>query len=604
MAKRISKRRRLLLKTMIPGVVLVLLGVAGTLYWMNREEKDYTPGDVIEGITSDLLRETPEGFQPVVFQDVTEAAGIDFVHFCGQRSSQLPEDMGSGLAWGDYDGDGDPDLYVVNEAGPLTGRETWSESPALSRLYRNESNGRFVDVTDQAGVGIRDLGMAAAFADVDGDRDLDLLVTSYGALHLFRNLGDGGDGRFEDGTAEAGLDREGYWSGPAFGDYDLDGDIDLYVCGYVEYRFDPEARGKDSSQYTSVIPASLNPSAYPPHPNVLFENDGEGRFTDVTARAGVENREGRSLGAVWCDFDEDGRPDLYVANDISDNVLFRNRGGGRFEESGLEAWVADYRGAMGMAVADWDSDRDLDLFVTHWIAQENALYVNQLSEQRELGTRTSESFVQFQDDADQMGVGQIALDFVGWGTFFFDFDHDARPDLFVANGSTFQQSADERLLVPMRSQLFWNHGPDRGFFEVGAFCGAYFEQEWVARGAACADYDGDGDLDLAVLNSGRRLVLLRNELDNGHHWLKVRLNGRGKNTSALGAKVTLVSGDSVQAYVVGANPSYLSQSDLTLHFGLGESARAGRLEIRWPTGREQVLTDLEGDRLLVVEEEP
>ena len=601
MAKQLSKRRRLLLRTLIPGFLVVVLGLIGTLYWMNRRQADYTPGDAVEGITSNLLRKPPQGFQAVGFLDVTQAAGIDFVHFHGERSSQLPEDMGSGLAWGDYDGDGDPDLYVVNAAGALTDQASWPDSPAKSRLYRNESNGRFVDVTDRAGVATRDLGMAAVFADYDGDRDLDLLVTSYGALHLFRNLG---DGRFEDVTQSAGLARQGYWSGPAFGDYDRDGDIDLYICGYVEYSFDHEARQKTSSQYSSVIPASLNPSSYPPHPNLLMENDGQGHFVDVTERAGVENREGRSLGATWCDFDEDGWLDLYVANDISDNALFRNLRDGRFGDAGLASWVADYRGAMGMAVADWDSDRDLDLFVTHWIAQENALYVNLLAEQIELQTRTSESFVNFQDDADQMGVGQIALDYVGWGTFFFDFDNDTRPDLFVANGSTFQQTMDERQLVPMRSQLFWNHSPERGYFDVGAFCGEYFEQEWVARGAACADYDGDGDLDLAVVNVGRRLVLLRNELDNGHHWLKVKLSGREQNSSGLGAKLTLTVGESVQASVVGATPSYLSQPDLTLHFGLGERTRADRLEIRWPSGHEQILTDVPGDQMLTVEEPP
>ncbi|MFQ5505545.1 MAG: FG-GAP repeat domain-containing protein, partial [Planctomycetota bacterium] len=456
MARRTGRRRRqLLLRTLLPGVLVIIVALAWLLLFPSGKKARYTPGEAVPGITRELERRVPEGFAPVAFREVSREAGIDFTHFWGCRSIQLPEDMGSGLAWGDYDGDGDPDLYAVNQAGPLTERESWGKSPASSRLYRNDGNGTFTDVSARAGLEVRELGMAAVWADADSDGDLDLLLTHYGSMQLYRN---DGDGSFTDVTREAGLEERGYWSGASFGDYDRDGDLDLYVCGYVHYTFDPADRKRTSSAYASVIPASLNPSTYKPQHNALFENDGEGHFADVTERAGVANVAGRSLGAAWCDFDEDGWLDLYVANDISDNVMYRNLGDGTFEDKSHASWVADYRGAMGMAIADWDSDHDLDMFITHWIAQENALYVNLLSEQKSLKSSGDQGFVQFQDDADQMGVGQIALDYIGWGSDFLDFDNDGRLDLFVVNGSTFQEKDRPDRLVPMRNLLFWNGG--------------------------------------------------------------------------------------------------------------------------------------------------
>jgi hypothetical protein len=588
-----------LLKTLVPGVVVILIAVAVVALVGSGQKAPYTPGDTVEGITNELQRKVPDGFAKIPFVDVAQEAGIDFRHSHGTRSIQLPEDMGSGLAWGDYDGDGDPDLYVVNQAGPLPERKSWPSSPASNRLFRNSGDGTFVDVTAEAGVGVRDMGMAATWGDVDSDRDLDLLVTSYGSLRLFENSG---DGTFVDVTKKAGLGAKGYWAGASWGDFDRDGDLDLYVCGYVNYTFDPEIQKKSTSLYASVIPASLNPSTYKPHKNVLFENDGSGRFTDVTERAGVANTKGRSLGAAFCDFDEDGWLDLYIANDISDNVLYRNMRDGTFKDSSHAAWVADYRGAMGLAITDWDSDHDLDMFVTHWIAQENALYVNLRSEQKELNKGGKKTFVNFQDDADQMGVGQIALDFIGWGTFFLDLDNDARPDLFVANGSTFQKEDDERFLIPMRPLLFWNKGPQHGFFDVGRVCGDYFSKQWVGRGAACADYDGDGDVDFAVVHNGERLALLQNQAANGNHWLGVRLRGDKTNTFGLGSKVTVICGESVQALVVGAMPSYLSQPDLTLHFGLAQRTEVERVEISWLSGKRQTLTRVKADQIMTVDE--
>jgi hypothetical protein len=256
---------------------------------------------------------------------------------------------------------------------------------------------------------------------------------------------------------------------------------------------------------------------------------------------------------------------------------------------------------MGLAVADWDSDDDLDLFISHWIAQENALYTNLLAERRAPDAKGPIPPI-FIDDADRVGLGQIALDFIGWGAFFFDFDNDGHPDLFVSNGSTFQREDDPRLLVPMRPLLFWNEGTEKGFFDVGAFCGEFFMKERVGRGAAPADIDGDGDLDFAVVHHGDGLALLRNEGRTGNHWLAVRLKGRGKNTFGVGARVVLVRGGKSQAAMIGATPSYLSQPDLAIHFGMGKDAEAERLEVRWPSGKEQVLTAVKADRVVSIEE--
>ncbi|HXI04183.1 MAG TPA: VCBS repeat-containing protein, partial [Candidatus Saccharimonadales bacterium] len=529
------------------GSGFVLFAGALLAIWLLRPGVvPYTPGTQAAGddeITSRLARGVPAAAPHVAFTDAAAETGLRFTHFHGSRSTQLPEDMGSGAAWGDYDGDGDPDLYLVNISGPLTdGEEAIARSPARSALFRNDG-GRFTDVTDASGTGVRGTGMAAAWGDYDGDGDLDLFVTRYGTNVLLRN---DGDGHFTDVTAEAGLGgREGFWAGASWGDYDRDGDVDLYVCGYVRYAYDEADAAKSSSQYNAVVPYTLNPSTYSPERNLLYRNDG-GHFTEVAREAGVENAEGRSLSAAWADLDGDGWPDLYVANDISDNVMYRNLGNGRFEDVSHSAWVADYRGAMGLAVGDRDNDGDLDIFVSHWIAQENALYDNLLDRM----PASKEAPMHFIDDADLLGLGQIALDYIGWGTGFFDYDNDGRLDLFVANGSTFQREKDPSRLVPMKNLLFWNAGAQEGFYEVGSVSGPAFAKENVGRGAAIADFDLDGDLDVAVVDHGGAARLLRNGGSDGH-WARILLRGPdgaagagtpSTSTFALGARVRLDAG--------------------------------------------------------------
>ena len=621
-AKHPLSHRRRAARFMVVGVLLFAAVTLGVLVARPRQSA-YVPGRELETsgeITRSLDRDRPAaregsaqapaaskaagpaattGPAGVAFTDRAAPAGVDFVHFHGRRSSQLPEDMGSGLAWGDYDGDSDPDLFVVNESGPLTlSADELARSPAHARLYRNRGDGTFEDVTEAAGVAVRGLGMGAAWGDYDGDSDLDLFVTRYGTNRLFRNEG---KGRFRDVSEETRVGgSEGFWTGISLADYDRDGDLDAYVCGYVRYQWDAAKAGEASRQFKAVVPYTLNPSSYPPERNLLLRNDG-GVFVELAQEAGVDNLSGRSLSASWCDFDGDGWPDLYVANDVSDNAMFLNLRNGRFRDVSHSAWVADYRGAMGLGIGDWENDGDFDIFVTHWLAQENALYADESRSMK----LTPDAPLRFVDQADLFGLGQIALDVIGWGTGFLDFDNDGWLDLYAVNGSTFQEEADPARLVPMRSFLFWNSG-GTGFFERGTKAGEPFGAPAVGRGASVADYDDDGDLDVAIVVHGGALRLARNEDGNRRGWVRLVLRAapgarhqdsdgavRRSTTFATGARVRLTAAGRTQLRLVGGQSSYLSQEPPgEVFFGTGDAARIERLEVRWPSGREQSFTGL------------
>ena len=592
MFKRLPRRKRYIAVTLIGAGVVVLAGSALTLA-LTPDQETYRPGEDLTGLTSELDRPLPGDYPHVSFADVTQEAGITFRHFTSDRTSQLPEDTGSGAAWGDFDNDGWLDLYVVNMADNLEATdEELRRSGNYSALYRNNRDGTFTDVSSEAGVALRSIGMAAAWADVDNDGWSDLVVTSYGQIVLYLNKG---NGTFEDVSLKSGIGgHSGFWTGAAWSDYDRDGHVDLYVSGYVKY--DRSVGGRATLQYDVETPASINPSSFEPERNLLFHNRGDGTFEEVALRSGVQNAQGRSLSAAWADFDEDGWPDLYVANDVSDNALYRNLGDGTFEDVSHQALVADYRGAMGLAVGDWDGDTDVDLFVTHWIAQENALYNNTRADRI---TRSGKAgLLQFMDVADRYGVGQIALDYIGWGTSFFDYDRDGRLDLFVVNGSTFQRNEDFRRLVPMRDQLFWNRNSEDGFFDVSSVSGEHFTRAYVGRGAAFGDYDNDGDVDVFVVNHGAAPSLLRNDSPAGRSWLEVALKGSRSNGSAIGAKIRVVADASVQVRQVGAQASFCSQNSLVEHFGLGDAASVDTLEIWWPSGLTEIRTGVNVNQIL------
>jgi hypothetical protein len=588
MARSWTRRQRLVFRTALITGLAVLAAAAFLLF--RPAPAQYVPGEKMEGLTEKLARSIPPSYVPVKFSEVAAEAGIDFQHFRGQRSSQLPEDMGSGAAWGDYDGDGDQDLYIANEAGPLTlSAAEVAASPACNALYRNEGQGRFAEVAGEAGVDFRGWGQGVSWADCDGDGDLDLVATNYGENLLYRNKG---GGAFAEVGKQAGIGGvKGFWSGASWADYDRDGDLDLYICGYVQYRYDPGLARQQTKQYNALIPATLNPSTFPPERNLLYRNNGKGAFAEVAKDLGVDNPTGRSLSAAWADFDEDGWPDLYVANDVSDNALFRNQGRGRFEDLSHPAWVADYRGAMGLAVGDWNGDGDQDIYIAHWIAQENALYDNLRADNLAAGQAGAP--LRFVDAADRYGLGQSTIDYVGWGAAFADFDLDGRPDLFSINGSTFERQENRALLVPMQSQLFWNGGPQEGFYEVGAASGPALAGEHVGRGLAMADYDQDGDPDALVVVNGGRALLWRNEGSPGRHWLAVQLQGQG----GLGARVRVKAGGRAQCRQAGATSSYLSQHALGEElFGLGTAAQVDTLQVIWASGQVQTLTGLPADQ--------
>jgi len=571
------KRRLRRVSWALAGVALAALLIGISIYRATRPEVR-RPGEKLDDITERLSRGLPEDAPEPLFTDVTDEAGLgEFVSFVGQRSSQLPEDMGSGVAWGDFDNDGDDDAFLVSAGGALTlSPEEW----ATSQLYENLGDGSFRKV--EAFPDLRISGMAASWGDYNDDGWLDLVVTGYQSLLLFRNE----EGRFV--RDEAFPKLEGYWAGAAWGDFDNDRDLDLYVCGYVVFVEDPDAAIGASEQYGTSVPYTLNPASFEPEPNLLLQNNGDGTFTDVAQLWGVSNPGGRSLGALWQDFDDDGRLDLYVANDISDNALFLNRGE-TFEDVSLAAWVADYRGAMGLATGDWNRDGDDDLFVTHWLAQENALYDSRLvdfqrARQGESAAGDDDSpalpvQLSFSDMAAPLGLGQIALQSVGWGTEFVDFDHDGWLDLIVSNGSTLETDEVPKGLKPRRGEYFHDLAPLNEIFSTPR----------VSRGLAVSDYDQDGDLDILIMDLYEGVRLLRNDMASGN-WLQVRLrskNGKGEPTGrGESSKVSVRVGD-VDLRRTATGGSYQSQSTRTLHFGLGQADRVEGVRVRWHAGETQ-----------------
>jgi tetratricopeptide (TPR) repeat protein len=591
MVARTLRRHRRLLRTSI-AVVTAVAAIGGWLVWRGRGER-YVPGEKTEGLVDTLARSLPDDRPRVTFPDVAHAAGLDVQHFGSARTNQLPEDMGSGVACGDFDGDGGCDLFFPNASGNLDDRANgFRDSKCEAKLFRNRGDGTFEDVTAKSGISMKALGHAALWVDVDGDGDLDLFVTTYDQCRLWRNDG----GHFTDVSESSrvgGADGpRGFWTGVAAGDVDRDGDVDLYVCGYVKYdpKVSASAGATGESQYAQTIPVRLNPSSFKPERNLLFRNRGDGTFDEVAKELAVEDWSGRSLGVVCADFNGDQWPDLYVANDVSHNALYLNRGNGTFVECGAEALVGEYRGSMGLAAADFDDDLDLDLFISHWVAEEDALYVNVTNELEPQSVVKSDPVpctkrLLFMDEADDHGLGQVALSVVGWATGFFDLDNDGRRDLFEVTGHTIPRKDDPLHLDPERSHLFWNGGDKRGFFEIGQVAGDFFASTHVCRGGALLDYDQDGDQDLVVVQHGGPVALLRNDGGNAQPCVRLRLRQKSGNTLALGARAIAKIGARKVLELVETQGSYLSQHAAgELSFGLGGARQVDELEVDWPDG--------------------
>lgn len=592
---RMNKRvRRLLQWSSISAGVTLVLSVVIVMATREKGQQVAAARASIDGLTSVLDRETAD--VGIVFEDRSAQSGLHCRHFPDSRSSLLPEDMGSGIAVGDYDGDGDEDVYVVNFAQSIQrDADSTVGSPGRNHLYSNNGDGTFEDVTERAGVGLSAYGMGAAWGDYDNDGELDLYVTNYGPNVLYRNDG----GQFVDVTAHAGVGDAGFSTGCAWGDYNRDGHIDLYVCSYVDFVRRAGDRARTMRQYGSEIPYTLNPSSYEPLANLLYRNNGDGTFTDVAAELGVDDLYGRSLGVAWMDMDLDGWPDLYVANDISVNAVFHNQGDGTFKDIGASSLAADYRGAMGLAVDDFDCDQDLDLLVTHWLAQENALYENMYNNAAE--TRkgrpidSARKWLGFFDIANKAGLGQSSIDMVGWAAGFVDFDNDGWSDVWVSNGSTMEQPDDHRRLVP-QAILAYAQRAGEGFFAIDTGGSPALREPFVGRGGVQADFDGDGRWDLLLLRFGETPLYLVNRTKTDHHWIDLHLRQEPVNTQALGAIVHVTANGVTKSAQVGAVPSYLSQHSHVLHFGLGSASQVDRVEIRWPDGHTETRLALPVDR--------
>jgi hypothetical protein len=492
--------------------------------------------------------------------------------------------VGPGGAFFDYDGDGRLDIYLLNGAA-VPG--TLYPEPPTNALYRNQGNGAFSDVTAQAGVGDTGYGMGCAAADYDNDGDLDLYVTNFGPNVLYRNQG---NGAFSDVTAQAGVGDALWGSSCAFADIDRDGWIDLYVANYHNFSY---ANHKVCAEGGSGLQLYCGPEAFDGVPDVLYRNRGDGTFADQTRQRGLFNDQGKELGVVFGDIDSDGDPDLYLANDKTANFLFLNDGRGYFEEVGLLAGVAynedgDAQAGMGVDMGDFDNDLLPDLFVTNFQWEANALYHN-------LGGGT------FADETFLVGLGKPSLAYLSWGTRFFDFDNDGDRDIFVANGhleSDVEQY--ENTTFAQRNQLFINDG--QGRYQEYLEEGTALDLRRVSRGAAFGDYDDDGDVDVLVANCTDRPTLMRNDGGNGGHWLRLKLEGRRSNRAGIGAQVQVHSGGRVQLDEVRSGASFLSQSDLRLHFGLGSHEKVERLVVRWPSGQVDEYRDMPVDRDVVLVE--
>ncbi len=527
----------------------------------------------------------------VKFVDVTASAGITFVHTNGASGTRyLPESNGSGAAFFDYDNDGDLDLYLVNSAA-FPGFQV--ETEPINVLYQNNGDGTFTDVTARAGVGDTGYGQGCAAGDYDNDGDQDLYVTNLGPNVFYQN---NGDGTFTDVTAKAGVGDRGWGTSCAFADYDHDGDLDLYVVNYLDFTVEThqECRARGYPIYCGV-------DVYDGVADVLYRNDGQGRFTDVTKPSGVYNPEGKGFGVVWFDYDNDADLDIYVVNDMVRNFLYRNQGDGTFEDVSLMAG-AGYNeegmpeAGMGTDAGDFNRDGLLDLFVTNYQGETNTLYLNE-----------GNGF--FTDIALASGAGQASWRYLGWGTRFFDHDNDGDLDIFVANGHINDniEEWDDIGTYAQQNYLFDNTGAEGEspfrFRDISATLLADFTREAVSRGAAFGDYDNDGDLDILVTNVAAAPVLLRNDGGNRRNWLGVRVVGTRANRDAIGARVKVVSGSLVQVGEVRSGSGYLCQNDLRLLFGLNQHATVDSVIVRWPGGALQEVTHVTTNQFLTVVEE-
>jgi hypothetical protein len=527
---------------------------------------------------------------PRLYRDVTAEAGIDFVHHAAPDKKYIVESMSGGVALFDFDQDGLLDIYLTDS---LTVDTANDPKAARSALYRNKGSWKFEDVTARAGVGHPGWAMGVCTADVDADGWPDLYVTALDKNVLYRN---NRDGTFTDVAEKLGLKGGGWSAGCGFADYDRDGDLDLFVSRYVKVDLAnlPEF-GKGKTCMYRGIAVQCGPRGLPGETDFLFRQEADGRFTEVSAAAGVgDPRERFGLGLAWFDFNRDGWPDLYVANDSGPNYLYENRQDGTFKEVGLSMGVAvsedgGEQGSMGVALGDYDNSGRQHIYVTNFAEEYNALYHDD-------GDR-------FSDVSFRSKTAASSLPYVKWGTAFFDYDNDGLLDLISVNGHVYPQLDKSRLGAAagykQRKLLYHNRG-DGTFDEVAAQFGPALTEERVSRGLAVGDLDNDGRLDVVINDLDGSPQLLKNELPGAGHWLMAKLTGKSPNTDAIGAVVKVKAGRLRLVRLVQSGTGYLSQDDMRRHFGLGKESRIEVVEVRWPDGTTSRMESVKADQVLEI----
>jgi hypothetical protein len=523
--------------------------------------------------------------KPIEFVDITNSAGIKWgFRTLAPGTRYLIETMGGGGGFIDYNGDGLLDIYLV----------CYTQTPQADReiklkdvLYRNNGDGTFTDVTESAGISNSMLGMGLAVGDYNNDGWPDMYITGYGKSKLYLNTG---KGSFTDVTARAGVDNKQWGASAAFFDYDNDGYLDLFVCNYLS--FDPD--GKVACDFFEGRPYCYL-SKFKGSASVLYHNNRDGTFTDVSVKAGIAEHNGKGLGVIAVDYDNDGKMDIFQANDSTPNFLFHNNGDGTFSEVALEANCAldtdgSSRGGMGADAEDLDGDGYQDIFVTNFSQQTNAFWHNN-------GDGT------FDETTNKLGLGRISYVMSGFGTRFLDYNNDGLVDLFVLNGHPFEPI---NKVIPETTYaeppfLFENTGKE--FREVAALHGAPLKKSYLGRGLAIGDIDNDGDSDLLLLNAGEPPVLLRNDGGNQNHWLGVRLVGVKSNRDGVGAKVTISVGGRQRSRDLLGGTSYCSASDQRLLFGIGNNEKIDSIMVRWPSGQVTTSKNIAIDRYVTFRED-
>lgn len=526
------------------------------------------------------------------FVDITQRLAINFQYQSSHTSRKyLLETMGPGVALFDYDNDGRLDIFLVNGA-PLSDPTPKGTIPRKTgpqywnRLYHQKADGTFEDVTEKAGLAGEGYGMGVAVGDYDNDGFEDLYVTAYGGNKLYRN---NGDGTFTDVTQKAGVAGGGWSTSAAWVDLDGDGFLDLVVLRYLNWDFNDVWCGEHKEGYR----AYCHPDFFKPISPLVYHNNKNGTFTEVAQKVGL-GKLGKGLGVAIADYDRDGHIDLFVANDSMVEFLYHNKGDGTFEDVGLASEVAvdiDGRTYAGMGVdfTDYNNDGWPDIVITNLANQRYALYQN----------NGDGSFTYASNTA---GIGQMTMAHSGWGVRFFDYDNDGWKDLLIAQGHDLDTIELNYPNLHYREPMLLARNTGHGFVDVTAQSGIVFRQAWVSRGMAVGDLDNDGRLDVVVTTNDGSVHVLHNETATRNHWILLKLVGHQSNRDAIGAEVTLVTGSGPQYATVSTTGSYLSASDKRVHFGLGQESVAQRIEIRWPSGIRQTLKDIPADQILQIDE--